>query len=136
MFKKRKAEVLTGKQTTKTQRKANEASPPRKMTFSKTSFGSLRVLVTLWCDSYPGGATRSGERESKTGNRREKNPARSAALGRLRPHFPHYSASLRLPSLGQTFDLVPLHKALPRWFSEIRIPHSAESILSTENSCW
>jgi fibronectin-binding autotransporter adhesin len=31
--------------------------------------------------------------------------------------FPHHSASLRLPSLGQTLDLVPSHKALPRWFS-------------------
>lgn len=34
------------------------------MTFSKTAFGSLRALVTLWCDSCPGGATRSGEWES------------------------------------------------------------------------
>jgi uncharacterized protein (TIGR02598 family) len=30
---------------------------------------------------------------------------------------PPCSASLRLPSLDQTFDLVPFHNALPRWLS-------------------
>jgi len=31
-----------------------------------------------------------------------------------------FSAPLRLPTLGQTFDLVPLHEALSRWFSDFR----------------
>lgn len=30
------------------------------------------------------------------------------------------SASLRLPTLGQTFDLFPLHEALLRWFCRSR----------------
>lgn len=39
------------------------------------------------------------------------------SLGAEENHYRFHSASLRLPSLGQTFDLIPLHKALPRWFS-------------------
>jgi hypothetical protein len=38
----------------------------------------------------------------------------------LHEALPRWFSPLRLPTLGQTFDLVPLHEALSRWFSPLR----------------
>jgi len=63
--------------------------------------------------------------KAETGKRRPESEGASARMPRGARDIFRCSASLRLCSLHQTFDLLLLHVALPRWFSGFPLPLSA-----------